>query len=359
MHSQSRIRKGNGKFPGRKRILLLVFLALCLGISLGLRAALPYWLLHRINRHAGENGGYGWTVKDVDIRLWRAEYELQGVVLRTKQSPRPVFTAERVTSALRFGRLLYALRVPPQEDVQAFQPMLNIDLDAEPGRSRPMARPDWMRLLQRLTLFRISGLAIHQGVIHFHDALANPPVEISLRAMEIRADHLFRSGGDTAHWAELEAHGLVPGGGRLRFRTRLDPEARTPTFKLDFSLQGIALEGLNSVLRAYAGLDVESGRLDLSAHAAASGGGYKGTIRSALHDFALKEGKPKGLAEAVKEKVVKAVGEILQKKSDRNASEGKAPPETEFSGKFPAAVQDGWSMSEYLLKEAFRKGLRI
>ncbi len=339
-------------------VALAVFLVLLAVIVVGIEVALPAWIRHRINENAGENGGYGWTVKNVAVHILQGSYELQGVTLRQKEMPVTPFTADRITSTLRQKRLF---RTPITEEVEAFGPALDIGLDPGPNATRPISRPDWRPLLHRLTLFRLSRFAIHQGETHFQDPHANPKVEISVHDLEIRAENLFRGGEDSARWAGMEAAGRLGKSGSFRFRIRLQPEAAAPTFKLDFSLPGLELKTMNSALRAYADIAVKSGRLDLEVHANAAGGGYTGTVQSELHDFAIQENaeaqKDKGFVKTVERKIAKVAGKILEKKTERNEAKGGTSPQSDFSGRFPAGAKDAWSMSEYLLREAFRKGM--
>jgi hypothetical protein len=79
-----------------------------------------------------------------------------------------------------------------------------------------------------------------------------------------------------------------------------------------------------------------------------------------LHDFALSDSavKEKGFVKRLEAKVAQVVGKVLEKKSELREKEGKGAPEMEFSGRLPEQIGDSWSASEYLIKAAFRQGLR-
>jgi hypothetical protein len=354
---------------GSLRLYVLVLVA---AILLGLRAALPAWIGHRINGKSDDQGGYGWRVEDVDVHLLTASYDLEGVSLRKRGLSAPLFTAERVTSRVNgfFHR-------PITAHMESFGSRLSIDLDPASKGAGLRRRPDWPKLLNRLTWFRVDRLTIRNGEIRFHDPDAHPPVELHASGVDIEARNLFRAdeggdeganvggdkgtdkGGDSSRNFRLEAKGVLMGSGRFAFHTDLHPEAGVPTFDADFSIRGLELKAMNPALEAYAGLAVEKGRLDLETHAKARGGGYKGIIRSELHDFAMKDAveKPKGFVKAFQRKAVRVLGRILEHKTEANEAEGKGPPQADFSGDFPARVKGGWSRSEYLIKEAFRKGI--
>jgi Domain of Unknown Function (DUF748) len=343
-------------FSGKTGLGIALPLAVVFALLLSLRMALPVWIRHRINGNAGEKG-YGWTVRDVDIHVFRAAYDIEGVVLRQKGRLVPTFTAERITSTVRLKTLFHP---PVTAEAEAFKPTLDLALDAGPERSEPMDRPDWARLLHRLTLLRLSSFTIHQGKIRFQDKHVHPEVDIYALGVDIKAENLFRGSGDSSRWAGISAQGKLMGQAPFDFQTRIKPEAGSPALKLDLSLSGLELKTMNGALLAYAGLAVAKGRMDLQAHAVASGGGYRGTLQSELHDFAISDSgaKRKGIVKRVVAEVAKVAGIILEKKSERQEEAGKEPPEMDFSGRFPGPVRDSWSASEYLIKSAFRQSLR-
>ena len=319
------------------------------------RAAAPSWIRHRINHIPPSRAGYQWEVKDVDLRLFRGAYDLKGVTLRKEGVSDPIFQAGRMTSTIRFKTLF---RGPITADAEAFRPRLNLFLD--PDRRKSKRSLDWEKLLHRLTLFRLSGFSIHQGEVHIHDLSEKPEVELIAQEVDIEAENLYRGGEDSSEWAGLKAKGLFMGSGRFTLEARLIPESGLPVFDFKFSLRHMDLKAMNRALQAYAGMAAEKGRLDLDAAAKASGGKYRGTIHSKLHDFALRREpeKEKGFVKAVREKAARLAGNLLEWKTEKNEAEGKAPPKYGFSGDFPQEVNNTWTMSEFLLKEAFRKGLK-
>ncbi|MEO6098508.1 MAG: DUF748 domain-containing protein [Fibrobacteria bacterium] len=338
---------------GSLRLYAIILVAVTL---FGLRAALPAWIGRHINGKSDDKGGYGWRVEDVDVQLLSGSYDLEGVSLRKRGLSSPLFTADRVRS-----RISGVFNWPITTDMESFGTRLDIDLDPSSKGTKSRRRPDWPKLLNRLTWFRVDRLTIRDGEIRFHDPEANPPVELQAHDVDIQARNLFRADGDgeSSRNSRLEAKGVLMGSGRFEFRTDLQPEAAVPTFDADFSMRGLELKSMNPALEAYAGMAVEKGRLDVETHAKARGGGYQGVIRSELHDFEMKDAaeKPKGFVKALEGKAVRILGRMLENKTKENEAEGKGPPQTDFSGDFPAGVKDGWSRSEFLIKEAFRKGL--
>ncbi|MDB5106355.1 MAG: hypothetical protein JWP91_4044 [Fibrobacteres bacterium] len=342
----------SGFGPGRTALSGLLLIAAVLAV---LRGVAPIWIRRHINDRPASVNGYKWDVADVDLRLLRLAYDLEGVTLRKEGLAVPVFRSGKMTSTIRFKSLFHG---PVLADAEAFHPELNLTLN--PGKRRSKKPLDWARLLHRLTLFRLSGFTIHQGEVHIRDLSESPPVELSAEDVHIEAEHLFRGGADSSEWAGLKSDGLFMGSGRFVLDTRLRPESGTPVFEIDFTLKGMDLKAMSRAVEAYAGMAVEKGRLDLDVRARASGGRYKGQVHSKLHDFGLMKmpGKDKSFAKALEEKAARVAGRILEWKTEKNEAEGKGPPKLDFSGEFPAEVTDSWSMSEYVLKEAFRKGLK-
>ena len=341
--------------PHRRRRGALYAILFVLALLAILRAAAPIWIRHRINHNPASASAYHWRVGDVDLRLYRGAYDLEDVILRKEGMSTPIFQAGKMTSSIRFRTLLSG---PVTADAEAFQPRLDLFLDPDKrGSKKPL---DWGKLLHRLTLFRLSGFTIHQGEVHIHDLSEKPEVELIAEEVDIEAENLFRGGKDSSKWAGLEAKGLFMGSGRFTLDTRLMPGSGSPVFEFGFTLRQMDLKTMNRALQAYTGMAVEKGRLDLDAIAKASGGNYRGRNHSKLHDFALRQApeKEKGFVKAVRDKATRIAGDLLEWKTERNEAEGKAPPKLDFSGDFPPEVGNAWSMSEYLLKEAFRRGLK-
>ena len=335
----------------RAHVILLLILALLAGA----RIAAPWVARGLINGSGGDASRLRWHVQDVDIHLWKASYDLKGADLYNRSDTVPVFSADRITSSLRWQPIF---RSAPTMGLDAYHPQLRITHD--PGTGQRKARPDWEKILGRISLFRLSRFGIHGGEVRFRDHATRPEAELEARDVDIDAENLFRGGEDSSRAARLEAKGLLMGSGHFDLRLRLQPEAARPTFTLDFSLADMELRTLGTALGAYAGLAVVKGRMDLAAHAAAAGGRYHGTVRSALHDFEMAASKPAhdGLVKTLEKKAVRVAGKILQLKTEKNESEGKRPPKADFSGDFPESVQGAWSSSGYVLREAFHEAMK-
>lgn len=65
----------------------------------------------------------------------------------------------------------------------------------------------------------------------------------------------------------------------LRFKGRVDPYAKHPTFETDISLSQLDMRQLNPFLRAYAHLDVERGTFSVDAEFAAKKGKFEGYVK--------------------------------------------------------------------------------
>ncbi len=176
-----------------------IALLLILASLLGLRAALPAWIGHRVNRPPAESARFRWEVRDVDVRMLSLAYEFEGVTLRKRGDSAPVFAAERVRS--RFN-VRNPFSSPITVDMDAYRPVLHLELGAE-GRPPSADPPDWERMLGRLTLWRVSGITLHEGEIRLHDAKPRPGVELSASGVSLRADYLYRGGDDSTRRAGL------------------------------------------------------------------------------------------------------------------------------------------------------------
>jgi hypothetical protein len=345
--------------PRRSRARRLALAAAAAGLALAARAYAPVAARRWINFHSKDIAGYGLHVSDIDLRLWRMGYALDGVSLGKASGDvrQPLFSVRRLTSTLRWRD---ALRHPLTADMEAIGPRITLVHGPDSARSQYGIDLAWRRVLRRMAFMRVGRIEMRDAEIRFRDTQASPRVDLSARNVDLFADNLMRGGSSGAsHRSEWFARGRLQGSGRFVLRMRLDPEERKPDFVMDFALRGLDLRDCNAALKAYAGVDAEKGWLDMSVHVVASGGRYRGKIRSSLRglDMGGPEEKDRGLAGTLKEGAAQLAGDLFEAFAEERKSKGEKPPGISISGRFPASAQDAWSMSGYVLRESFRSAL--
>ncbi|MDB5105964.1 MAG: hypothetical protein JWP91_3653 [Fibrobacteres bacterium] len=334
---------------------------LIIALLLGLRALLPWFAEAWINHNLKDIAGYRAHVEDVDLHVLHAAYDIEGfrLVKASGSIPVPFFQADRITASAKWRK---NLGKPLTADMEVIGPTLTL-VHAEDERHSQLGLDlDWPEVFRKLSFLRVGRFHVMDAEIRFRDSKANPHVDIYAKDVDASLDNLVRTGG--SHAADFRADGRVMGQSAITMRLRIDPEAERPRFKMDMALDSMALKPMNRALKAYSGMDVESGTLDMTTHATASGGRFHGKVRAQLHDFDMgnqvKEAfdEDKGPVQALKEGVVEGVGNLLEGRTEAKEEAGRNPPEMSFSGRFPDQVQEVWTMSGYMLKESFDKAVK-
>jgi len=199
---------------------------------------------------------------------------------------------------------------------------------------------------------RLAEAEVDDAIISLPDAFGREALDVRLDGVDARVRTVE---GPRSRQVRIEARGNAPAGGRFDMTLALRPEARTPAFDGDLRVTGIDLPKANAFLRAGAGMDVTSGRLDLSMDFAADGGRFRGTARPVATDveFVGPEDREDGLVSRLKEAIVGGAEEVAQTSEDRI---DRVIP---FSGEFPETVRDPWTGLRDVLAEGMTVGMQV
>jgi len=85
-------------------------------------------------------------------------------------------------------------------------------------------------------------------------------------------------------FAEIDVRGGMMGNAPVSLTGRIDPNETTPTFDVDFSLEGARLVDVNPWLREFLKVDAEMGVFSMYAELAAAEGRFEGYARPILED---------------------------------------------------------------------------
>ena len=135
-------------------------------------------------------------------------------------------------------------------------------------------------------------------------------------------------------------------------RADLDPLARAPAFDADVELTDMQLAPWNSLLRAYAGVDVEAGTIALFAELEARDGHFDGYLKPLVQGLDVlrveEEAEEQGALASAWEAVVGATAEVFQNQpTERLATRIPVTgtvekPETEFWPAFANVLRNAF-----------------
>lgn len=324
----------------RRRVLLLILLVLVVGL-VGFRLYLPTLVRDYVNGVLARNGEYPGRIADVDLALWRGAGEIRGLEIekRSGEVPVPFVEVPRASGSLQWGALLRHGELVLEAEVDS--PALHLVRAPTPAQQQFGEGGRWQETIEQLTPIRVNRFTVHDGRAHYHDFHSEPRVDVSLRDIDLVAENLtnIRDPEDPlpAH-ARLEATPMDAG--RLVVTADLDPLALAPRFDVDVELTGMDLRPWNDLLRAYAGVDAQSGTIALFAELEARDGSFDGYLKPFVEgldvlDLEEEKDEQNPLATAW-EALVGATAEVLQNQpTERLAtrvpvSGSVEQPETEF-----------------------------
>jgi len=242
----------------RRALQVLVAAILLLG---GLRLLLPSLAERYVNHVLARQPHYVARIGDVTLSLWRGACVVEEIRIlkRTGRVPAPFFAAPRVELSVDGRALLDGAFVA---ELVVRSPEINLVAGPTRAQSQTGAEVDWRDVVDRLMPIRLNRVEIHDGAIHFRNFHSTPKVDVYLQQLDLVAENLTNSEEiSKSRVARVALRALAMTSGRLVARAAFDPFADTPTFDLDGSLVGARLADLNDFLRAYAGIDVESGSM--------------------------------------------------------------------------------------------------
>jgi hypothetical protein len=272
----------------KRRYRIPAWLMIIAVVLIGLRLALPTIAKQQINARIARMGDYRGHVQDVDIALWRGAYVLRGLEI-TKTSGEvsvPFFLAPRTDIALSWRHLLRGHVVGELE----FQsPVINFVDGRDKSDSQAGQGVDWREQLNRIVLFQINTLDVHDGVVRFNNLISRPKITVAVEAIQAHVENLgnVQPRNDPRRVAHLDATGRVLGAAPLEVKADFDPFDKAGDFDLHLRATGIELPRLNDLAREYAKVDFESGHGDFVLELQARDGALNGHATPLFKDMQI------------------------------------------------------------------------
>jgi hypothetical protein len=266
--------------PRRRRALWLALAALALLVAL--RAAAPIALRRYVERVIDGTDAYEGSIRDVDLALLRGAYRIEGLDLRRTPAPAPgpFIAADEIDLSIEWRALLHRELVG---EIHAQGLVVNW-LEGESKDPDEAAEDVWQDRVRKLFPIHINRAVIHDGELHFRAPHREPPVDVALRNVELEARNLTNVREEGGQPASIHVKAGFERGS-LDARLDLDPLAKQPDFSLRLAADDVELRALNDFLRAYAGFDVQSGRLQLVTELEVREGRFDGYVKPLIDDL--------------------------------------------------------------------------
>lgn len=307
-----------------------------------LRVAAPWLLRRAINDRLARIPDYSGHVQDVDVSVFRGAYALDGIELRKRggDAGAPLFAADRVDFSVKWGELFRG-RILSEIQVEGAKITFVRTASEESGQTEVDRR--WQDVVQDVFPISIARLQVEHAELEFVDRTRQPDIDIALHDLRIVAEGL-RNRRATSDQNDLPAAlylwGHTVGDGTMEMRLRMAPLETQPLFHLELAVRQLPLPAYNSLLRAYANVDVSRGLFDLSLEVAAREGAFEGYVKPFFRDLDFENitDRERPMLGRLWESIVNVMNDIL-KNPERHRLGTRVP----FSGTFENTEVGTWT----------------
>ena len=244
----------------RWRSKLPLWLLLSALVLVVVRIALPYVVRDTLNHKMAHMGDYSGHVADVDLSLWRGAYTLNHLTIHkvSGKVPVPLLDTRRLDISLGWHALLHGAIVGK---ATFMHPILNFVDGAGTGDSQAGIGVNWKRRLESLMPLQLDEVRVKSGTVTFHNFISNPQVNLKLNAVNGTLRNLSNARGNAGKLrASLSVHARLFGEAPLHADAKFDAFAPVRNFDFNFKVNHIELKKANDFARAYAHVDLDSGR---------------------------------------------------------------------------------------------------
>jgi hypothetical protein len=261
--------------------VLVVFAAIAV-LLIGLRAALPYTIKRYVNRELANMGDYRGHVEHISVSLWRGGYALRDVeiVKIASKKEMPFAQIPQMDLRLQWDALLHGRVVG---EVWMHDPVINF-VQSESGESSQLGGgTNWPAEIRNLFPFRLNLVEATNGLMTFQAPGIQANDVLTLRDSHVLLRNLTnvqRKNEDA--FAEIDVDGHVMGNAPVKLNGKIDPNADTPTFDIDLSLEDAKLVDVNPWLRRFLKVDATAGAFSMYAELAAAKGHFEGYVKPFL-----------------------------------------------------------------------------
>jgi hypothetical protein len=267
---------------GLRRTAIVIGALVVVGVAA--RLAAPTVAEHYVNRQLADMGEYRGTVSGVELHLLAGGYVLRDVTIveigSTNETPFATIPAMDIT--LQWRALFRGQAVG---EVVMHEPVLNLVQGPSDEEQQLGAGVNWPQEIRDLSPFKLNVVEAQNGLVTFRAPGISTNDSLTMRDFQMRLRNLTNvQDVEEPAFAEIDVRGSMMGNAPVSLTGRIDPNETTPTFDVDFSLEGARLVDVNPWLREFLKVDAEMGVFSMYAELAAAEGRFEGYARPILED---------------------------------------------------------------------------
>lgn len=338
-------RKKRYLIPGAILIALIIF-----------RLLLPGIVKKQVNKALADIPGYYGAVEDIDISLYRGAYAINGLYLNVVdgQTQVPFLTLPKTDISVEWKSLLKGRFV---SEIYLYNPeviyLMEDQATVSEGSDSPEVE-DWTKAITDIVPVDINHFEIIGGKIAYVEVNAEPNIDLQLNEFHMTVDNLRNVvAKERTLPSPFKATATSIGNGKMLLEGNVNIIKEIPDMDLTFSLEGIDAPALNDYTDHYAGVDFESGNVNLYSEVAIADGYMKGYFKPMLEKGKF-HSKEDGLLETLWEGLVGFFKFALQnQKTDTFAT--KVPLEGDLNGVTAGILPTVFNIFENAFVSAFKE----
>jgi hypothetical protein len=305
---------------GLRRTAIVIGALVVIGVAA--RLAAPKVAEHYVNRQLADLGEYRGTVSGVELHLLAGGYVLRDVTIVEVGSANetPFATIPAMDVTLQWRALFRGQAVG---EVVMHEPVLNLVQGPSDEEQQLGAGVNWPQKIRDLSPFRLNVVEAQNGLVTFRAPGISTDDSLTMRDFQMRLRNLTNvQDVEEPAFAEIDVRGGMMGNAPVSLTGRIDPNETTPTFDVDFSLEGARLVDVNPWLREFLKVDAEMGVFSMYAELAAAEGRFEGYARPILEDpkFVDKNEDDEGPFRKAWEGLVNLAAKILENKEEEQVA---------------------------------------
>lgn len=299
----------------------LYILSIITGFVILIRLALPWIAVIVANKKLQKTEGMRGRVRSIGLNLIGGVYTIHDVTFSKLDPQSGIETLVVSISKIRIKMsLLRILRKDFTGSIVLTEPNIRYatvlaDVKVKPKKEKNSETNEPPRLsplkpmLQKLPKLQLD-MSIEDGMVRYINHTAEPRIDVTISKMQMAIENLSNN-SLTATNINLSA---AVYGGLFSVVLILRPMEDHLTFHLKMELQEADMVQLNDFFRAYANIDVNSGKFGVSTEMVAKDGAFKGYLTPALKDIDIVGGEDSGdsIFKKIWEGLVAAVFQLLE-----------------------------------------------
>lgn len=305
----------------KKTVIILGSIAVFLIV---LHLALPPLIKWYVNTNLDDVNGMRITIRDVDLKIWRGAFEIEGFrvqELAVKEDV-PLLYAGSLHFTIDWSALFHG-KVVSDVNIDT----LHVNFVNRPDSlvaASDSARKTLAQELADLAPININELSIVHGNISYKDFQSNPRVDIVLSDLVVEGRNLSNVADprDTLP-ASIMSRAHILGGGVLNMDASVNVMRDIPDLDMQLSLENAQLVELNDFFLAYGKFDFQSGTMSVYSEIAVADGvvdGYNKAVLEEINIVDKPEKERQNVIQNTYETVLEGVAGVFSLREDNLAT---------------------------------------